>query len=116
MLEYYWYRSGRQSRCNYYLCLIALEIFQLGQKISVGPNIWRSTSLLLSPSFVYKGVTFAAAADDDCYFFWYRFPFDVIPDYGRYFEIGFSVSPVHVEKDTSLIAWSRVRLFGQQRI
>ena len=71
---------------------------------------------MFSSALVYKGVTFAAVAAAGCYFFWYRFPFDVIPDYGRYFEIGFSMIPVHVEKDPSLIAWSRVSLFGQQRI
>ena len=30
-LKYYWNQSGRLPRYNYFLCLIALEIFQLGQ-------------------------------------------------------------------------------------
>ena len=30
-LEYNWHHSSRQPRFNYYLCLIALEIFQLVQ-------------------------------------------------------------------------------------
>ena len=50
-----------------------------------------------------KGVTFAADAASGRCFFWSRFPFDVISDSGRYFEISFSVSPGHVEKDLSLI-------------
>ena len=63
-----------------------------------------------------KGVIFAAAAAAGCCFFWSRCPFDVIYDSGRYFEIILSVSPGHVEKDPSLIAWSRVCLVGQKRI
>ena len=31
--EYCWHHSGKPPRYNYYLCLIALEIFQLGQNI-----------------------------------------------------------------------------------
>ena len=68
------------------------------------------------PDFVDKGVTFAADADAGRCFCWSRCPFDVIYDSGRYFEISFSVSPGHVEKDPSWIAWIRVRLVGQQRI
>ena len=69
------------------------------------------------PSLVDKCVTFAAAAAAaGCCFCYFRCPFAVISDSGRYFEIRFSVSPYHVEKDLSLIAWSRVRLVGQQRI
>ena len=65
---------------------------------------------------VDKGVTFAAADAADSCFCWSRCPFAVISDSGRYFEISFSVSLDHVEKDPYLIAWSRVRLVGQQRI
>ena len=71
---------------------------------------------MFSPDFVDKGVTFAAAATDGHCFCWYRCHFAVISDSGRYFEISFSVSPGHVEKDPYLIACSRVRLVGQQRI
>ena len=71
---------------------------------------------MFSPGFVDKGVTFSASDATSRCFFCSRCPFAVISDYGRYFEISFSVSPVHVEKDPSLIAWSRVRLVGQQRI
>ena len=68
------------------------------------------------PSLVDKGVTFAAAAAAGRCFCWSRRYFAVISDSGRYFEISFSVSHGHVEKDPYLIAWSRVRLVGQQRI
>ena len=71
---------------------------------------------MLSPALVDKGVTFAAADAAGCSFCWSRCPFAAISDSGRYFEISFSVSHGHVEKDPSLIAWSRVRLVGQQRI
>ena len=71
---------------------------------------------MFSPDLVEKGVTFDAAAAAGCCFCWSRCHFAVISDSGRYFEISFSVSPGHVEKDTSLIAWNRVRLVGQQRI
>ena len=71
---------------------------------------------MLSPDLVDKGVTFAAAAAAGCCLYWSRFPFAVISDSGRYFEISFSVSPGHFEKDPTLIAWIRVRLIGQQRI
>ena len=71
---------------------------------------------MFSPDLVDKGVTFDSAAAAGRCFFWSRFPFSVISDSGRYLEIGLSVSPGHVEKDPSLIAWSRVRLVGQQRI
>ena len=67
---------------------------------------------MLSPALVDKCVTFAAAAAAGCCICWYRCPFDVISDSRRYFEIIFSVSPGHVEKDPSLIAWSRVILVG----
>ena len=59
---------------------------------------------MFSPDLVDKGVTFVAAAADSHCFFWSRCPFDVISDSGRYFEISFSVSPGHVEKDPSLIS------------
>ena len=71
---------------------------------------------MFSPALVDKVVTFAAAAADVHCFCWSRCPFAVIPDSGRYFEISFSVSPGHVEKDPSLISWSRVRLVGQHSI
>ena len=71
---------------------------------------------MFSPALVDKGVTFASAAAAGHCFFWFRCPFAVISDSGRYFEISFSMSPGHVEKDPSLIAWSRVRLVGHQRI
>ena len=71
---------------------------------------------MFSPDFIAKCVTFSAAAAAGRCFFWSRCTLDVIYDSGRYFEIRFSVSPGHVEKDFSLIAWSRVRFFGQQRI
>ena len=71
---------------------------------------------MFSPDLVDKGVTFAAAAAAGRCFCWSRCPFAVISDSGRYFEISFSVSPGHIDKDPSLISWSRVRLVGQQRI
>ena len=71
---------------------------------------------MFSPDLVDKGVTLAAAAADGRCFCWCRCPFAGVSDSGRYFEISFSVSPVPVENDPSLIAWSRVRLVGQQRI
>ena len=71
---------------------------------------------MFSPDLVDKGVTFSAAAAAGRCFCWSRCPFAVISDSGRYFEIIFSVSPGHVEKDLSLIVWSRVCLVGQQRV
>ena len=71
---------------------------------------------MFSTGLVDKGVTFAAAAAAGSCFCWSGCPFAVISDSGRYFEISFSVSPSHVEKDPSFIAWSRVRLVGQHRI
>ena len=117
-LEYCWHHSGKTPRYNYYLCLIALGIFQLGQNnvFSVGSNIWRNTSLVVSPILVDKGVTFAAAAASGRCFCWSRCLFAVISVSGRYFEIRFSVIPGHVEKDPSLIACISVRLVGHQRI
>ena len=63
---------------------------------------------MFSPDLVDKGVTFSAAAAAGCCFCWSRFPFYVISDSGISFEISFSVSLVHFEKDPSLFAWSRV--------
>ena len=71
---------------------------------------------MFSPDLVDKGVTFAASDDAGRCFCWSRCPFYVISDSGRYFEICLSVSPGHVEKDPSLISWSRVSLVGKQRI
>ena len=71
---------------------------------------------MLSPALVDKVVTFAVAAAASRCFCWSRYPFSVISDSGRYFEISFSVSPGHAYKDSSLIAWVRVRLVGQQRM
>ena len=70
---------------------------------------------MLSPDLVHKVVTFAAAAAAAHCLCWSRFPFAVISDSERYFEISLSVSPGHFEKDPTLIAWIRVRLVGQQR-
>ena len=93
-----------------------IKIFQLGQIFSVGSNIWRINSLVFSPALVDKGVTFADADAAGSFFCWSSCPFAVIYDSWRYFEISFSVSPGHVEKDPSLISWIRLRLVGQQRI
>ena len=71
---------------------------------------------MLSSALVDKGVTFSAAAAAGRCFCWYGFSFSVIYDSGRFFEVSFSVSPGHFEKDPSLITWNRVRLVGQQRI
>ena len=71
---------------------------------------------MFSPDLVYNGVTFSAAAAAGHCFCFFRCPFAVIYDSGRYFEIGFYVSPGHVEKDPLLISWSRLSLVGQQRI
>ena len=71
---------------------------------------------MLSPALVDKVVTFAVAAAASRCFCWSRYPFSVISDSGRYFEIIFYVSPGHVEKDPYLIVWIRVCLVGQQRI
>ena len=59
---------------------------------------------MVSTELVDKGVTFAAAAVAGCCFCWSRCPFAMIYDYGRYFDISFSVSPGHVDKDPYLIA------------
>ena len=71
---------------------------------------------MFSPYLVDKVVTFSADAAAGSCFLWSRCHFSVISDFGRYFEISFSVSPGHVEKDPSLISWSRVRLVVYQRI
>ena len=71
---------------------------------------------MFSPYLVDKGVTFDSAAATGRCLCWYRCPFAVISDSGIYFEISFSLSPGHVEKDPSLIAWRRVRLVRQQKI
>ena len=71
---------------------------------------------MFSPYLVDKGVTFDSDDAAGRCLCWYRCPFAVISDYGRKFEINFSVSPVHVDMDPSLIAWNRVLLVGQQRI
>ena len=71
---------------------------------------------MFSPDLVDKGVTFYAAAAVGSCFCWYKCPFAVISDSGRYFEISFSMSPGNFQKEPSLVACSRVRLVGQQRI
>ena len=71
---------------------------------------------MLSHSLLDKGVTFASAAAYCRFLCWYRCSFSVIYDSVRYFEISFSVSYGHVEKDSYLIAWIRVRLVGQHKI
>ena len=63
---------------------------------------------MFSPDLVDKGVTFSDAAASGHCFCVSRCHFAVIYDYGKYFEIIFSVSHGHVEKDPSLIAWIRV--------
>ena len=68
---------------------------------------------MFSSDLVDKGVLFAAADVAGCCFCWSRCLFAVISDFGRYFEISFSVSPGHVEKNPSLIAFSRVHLVWQ---
>ena len=60
---------------------------------------------MFSPALVYKGVTFETAAAAGSCFCWSRCPFAVIYDSGRYFEIIFSMSSGHDEKDPSLIVW-----------
>ena len=70
---------------------------------------------MLSPSFVVKCITFAAANDPGRCFCWSRFPLTVISYFGRYFEISFDVSPGHVVKAPSLIAWIGVSFVGQKR-
>ena len=71
---------------------------------------------MFSPDLVDKGVIFAANYAAGCFFYWSRCPFAVISDSERYFEISFSVSPGHVEKDPYLIAFIRVSLVGKQMI
>ena len=71
---------------------------------------------MFSPTLVDKCATLSATAATDRCFCWSKFPLAVISDSGRYFEIIFSLSPLHVAKDPSLIAWIRVSLFGQKRI
>ena len=68
------------------------------------------------PALMDKGVTFSADDAAGFCFCWSRCPFSVISDSGRYFEIRFSESPGHFEKDPLFIAWIRLRLVGQQRI
>ena len=63
---------------------------------------------MFSPVLVDKGVTFDAAAAAGLCLCWYMDPFAVISDSGRYFEIIFSVSTGHVDKDPYLISWIRV--------
>ena len=67
---------------------------------------------MFSSALVDKCVAFASAAAAGHCFFWSRCPLVVISDCGKYFEMSFSVSPGHVEKDQSLISWSSVRLVG----
>ena len=71
---------------------------------------------MFSPALADTGVTFAAAAAAGCCFCWSSCHFALISNSGRYFEMIHPVSPGHVEKDPYFIAWSRVRLVGQQRI
>ena len=71
---------------------------------------------MFSPALVDKVVIFASAAAAGRCLYWSRFPFAMISDSGRYFKISFSESPGHVEKDPSLISWSKVRSVGQHRI
>ena len=71
---------------------------------------------MFSPLLVDKGVKFPADVAAGRCFIWSRCPFAVISNYRRYFEISFSMSPVHVEKDPYLIDWSRVRLVVQKNI
>ena len=68
------------------------------------------------PALVDKGVKFASAASSGSFFCCSRCPLDVIYGYGRYSEMSFSVKPGYFAKDPSLIARSRVRLFGKKRI
>ena len=68
---------------------------------------------MFSPALEDKGVTFAADAAAGRCFCSSRCPFSVISYSGEYVEISFPVSPVHVEKDPSLIACSRVSLVGK---
>ena len=71
---------------------------------------------MFSPVLVDKDVTFSADAAAGRCFCWSRCPFSMISDSRRHFENSFSVNPGHVEKDPSLVFWSRVRLVGQQMI
>ena len=71
---------------------------------------------MFSPDLVDKGVAFSSAAVAGSWFYCSRFHLSVISDYRINFEIRLSVSPGHVEKDPSLIAWIRVRLVGKQII
>ena len=64
---------------------------------------------MFSPGLANKSVTFAANSAAGSCFCWYRCPFAVIYDSGRYFEISFSVSPGHVEKYPYLIGNFPVR-------
>ena len=59
---------------------------------------------MFSPALVDKGVKFSYTDAAGCFYCWYRCPFAVISNYGRYLEISFSVCPGHVEKYPSLIA------------
>ena len=70
---------------------------------------------MLSPSFVVKCVTFAAATNPGRYFCSSRFPLIAIHYSGRYFEISFDVSPGHVVNASSLISWIGLSFVGQQR-
>ena len=60
------------------------------------------------------GVTFSAATDTDCCFFWSKCTLALIYDSVRYFVNSFAVSPFHVAKDSSFIAWSRVHFLGSR--
>ena len=71
---------------------------------------------MFSTDLLATGVTFAAAAATGCCFYCSRRSLDVIYDSRRCFEMSFAVSPVHVMKAPSLIAWNRVQFFGQKRI
>ena len=104
------------QRCNYFLSLIALEIVQLGQNISFqlcqisGGVLYLRYNL---PLWINVSYLHSAAG---CFLCWSSCPLDMISDYGRYFEISLSVGPGRVAKDSSLLAWSMVRLIGQLRI
>ena len=71
---------------------------------------------MFSHALVDKGVTFANDFYACCGFCCTWCPLDVIYDYGKYFEMSFSVITGYFAMDPSLIARSSLCLVGHQRI
>ena len=87
----------------------------LGELLCITSNV-KYHITIFSPALVSIGFTILAAATTSYCVCWSKWPLEMISDYGRYFVIIFSVRPVHVEKDPSLIACIRVSFVGNHII